>query len=64
MSELHYIEENLPHKVSEVICINCKHRWIAVRPCVCKLKELECPECHEQGYVIETGEIIDTEENF
>lgn len=62
MSEIHHIEENLPHKVSEVICINCKHRWIAVRPCVCKLKELECPECHEQGYVIETGEIIDTED--
>lgn len=62
MSELHYIEENLPHKVSEVICINCKHRWISVRPCVCKLKELECPECNKQGYVIETGEIIDTED--
>lgn len=62
MSEVHYIEENLPHKVSEVICINCKHRWIAVRHCVCKLKNLECPECHEQGYVIETGEIIDTED--
>ena len=62
MGEIHYIEENLPHKVSEVVCINCKHRWIAVRPCVCKLKELECPKCHEQGYVIETGEIIDTED--
>ena len=58
MSEIHYIEENLPHKVSEVICINCKHRWIAVQPCVCKLKDLECPECNKQGYVIETGEII------
>ena len=64
MSEIHYIEENLPHKVSEVICINCKHRLVAVRPCVCKLKELECPECNKQGYVIETGEIIDTEESF
>lgn len=62
MSKIHHIEENIPHKVSEVICINCKHRWIAVRPCVCKLKELECPECHEHGYVIETGEIIDTED--
>ena len=64
MSEIHYIEENLPHRVSEVICINCKHRWIAVRPCKCKLKDLECPKCGKQGYVIETGEIIDNEEPF
>jgi hypothetical protein len=62
MSEIHYIEENLPHKVSEVICIECKHRWIAVRPRACKLKDLECPQCGKQGYVIETGEIIDTED--
>ena len=56
MAEIHNIEENLPHKVSEVICINCKYRWIAARPRVTKLKELECPCCHEQGFVIETGE--------
>lgn len=62
MSEIHYIEENLPHKVSEVICIECKHRRIAVRPCACKLKDLECPRCGINGYVIETGEIINTED--
>lgn len=50
------IYENQPHKVSEVICIYCKHRWLAVRPTVTLLKELECPSCHKQGYVIETGE--------
>lgn len=48
----------MPHKVSEVICINCKHRWLAVRPCITQLKDLECPNCHEQGYVIETGEVL------
>lgn len=58
MAKIHNIEESLPHKVSEVICINCKYRWVAARPCVTKLKELECPCCHEQGFVIETGEII------
>lgn len=62
MSEIHYIDENLPHKVSEVICVGCGKRWIAVRPCVCKLKDLECPQCGKHGYVIETGEIIDNEE--
>lgn len=53
------INDNIPHRVSEVICINCKHRWIAVRPCECKLKELECAGCHQQGYVIETREVFE-----
>jgi hypothetical protein len=61
MAEIHNIEENMPHKVSEVICINCKHRWLAARPCITQLKDLECPNCHEQGYVIETGEIMDAD---
>lgn len=52
------INENIPHKVSEVICINCKYRWISVRPHITLLKELECPNCSAQGYVIETGEIV------
>ena len=26
------IEANLPHKVSEVICVRCGRRWIDVRP--------------------------------
>jgi uncharacterized paraquat-inducible protein A len=54
------INDNQPHKVSEVICINCKYRWLAVRPTTTLLKNLECPRCHIQGYVIETGETIDT----
>lgn len=64
MSKIHHIEENLPHKVSEVICIDCKYRWLAVRPTTTLLKNLECPQCGKQGYVIETGEIIDNEEPF
>ena len=52
------IEENIPHKVSEVICINCKYRWISVRPVGTLLQDLECPWCGLQGYVIETGEVI------
>lgn len=62
MSEIHYIEENLPHKTSEVVCLWCLKRWIAVRPMATLLKELECPQCHEIGFTIETGEIIDTED--
>ena len=56
------IEEYMPHKVSEVICIDCKHRWIAVRPTNTLLKDLECPQCGQQGYVIETGEVINENE--
>ncbi len=55
------MEENMPHVVSEVICVNCKHRWIDVRPEKLWLKQLECPNCKEVGYVIETGQIIDDE---
>ena len=60
-AEIINIEDNIPHKVSEVICINCKHRWIAVRPEKTLLQDLECPNCGKQGYVIETGEVINDE---
>ena len=49
------IEKNEPHTISEVICVKCGKRWIAVRPSDVLLKELECPNCG-QGYVIETGQ--------
>ena len=52
------INENKTHKVSEVICVKCCKRWIAVRPAETKLKDLECSNCG-QGYVIETGEVFD-----
>ena len=44
------------HKVSQVICLSCFRRWIAARPIDTRLDELECPDCHQQGIVIETGE--------
>ena len=56
------IDEYKPHRVSEVICINCKYRWIAVRLVKSKLKDLECAGCHKQGYVIETGQIFEDDE--
>lgn len=53
------IESKMPHEVSELICINCKHRWIDVRPAGLWLKNLECPECRKTGYIIETGQVIE-----
>ena len=52
------IEEKMPHKVSEVICVRCGKRWISVRPEKTLLKELACPNCGA-GFVIETGEEIE-----
>ena len=61
MGDIHYIEEKQSHKVSEVICVKCGKRWIAVRPKTTILKELECSNCG-RGYVIETGEELAKED--
>lgn len=58
MGKLIDLDENRPHKVSEVVCLKCLHRWIAVRPVGTLLKELHCPKCGWQC-AIETGEEID-----
>lgn len=55
------INEYKQHKVSEVVCLSCLHRWISVRPSTCRLKDLECAGCHKQGFVIETGEEFEEE---
>lgn len=52
------LEKNLPHKVSEVICVQCGKRVICVRPVGTLLKNLECSGCGRVGYIIETGEEI------
>lgn len=50
------IYEKKPHVVSEVVCLKCLKRWISVRPEETLLKDLECPQCSEIGFAIETGE--------
>lgn len=52
------IYEKKPHVVSEVVCLKCLKRWIAVRPEGTLLKDFECPQCGEIGFTIETGEVI------
>lgn len=54
-----HIEKAMPHKISEVMCWNCGHRWFAVRPEGTQLMDLECPNCEKQGGAFETGEEID-----
>ena len=59
MGKILDIDGNIPHKVSEVICINCKNRFIDTRPAQVLLKDLTCPYCRQVGYIIETGEEIE-----
>jgi len=56
MSRVVNIEEVMPHKGSEVMCVKCCKRWIATRPSSTLLKTLECPKCGKVGFAIETGE--------
>lgn len=58
MGEIINLQDQQPHKTSEVICVKCGYRWLAVRPVETKLKDLQCPLCKEKTYTIETGEII------
>ena len=53
------LDEYKEHTVSEAVCLKCLKRWIAVRPTDALLQGLECPKCHEIGFVIETGEVVD-----
>ena len=55
MGDIIDITDKKPHTVSEVICLKCYSRWIAVRPTYTPLATLECPNCGA-GYVIETGQ--------
>ena len=46
---------------SELMCVRCGFRWIAVRRPGLPLKKIECPNREKKGFVIETGEDL---ENF
>ena len=50
------INKNEPHQASEVVCLKCLKRWVAVRDMKTTLKMLECPECGLTGYTVSTGE--------
>lgn len=56
-----YVEENTPHYTAELICVNCKTRWVGVWPADVLLKDISCPSCREKGYVITTGQMFPEE---
>lgn len=52
-------DKDEPHRVSEVICIGCVHRWLAVRPTSAILRQIICPGCGEPETTIETGQPLE-----
>lgn len=50
---------NRPHEVTELICLRCLKRWIGVYPLGVLLKNIECPNCGEDGAVIKTGQNLE-----
>ena len=49
------IEERMPHRTAEVICLRCLHRYQAVWSEATPMKDLECPNCERIGFIIGTG---------
>ena len=46
------------------MCCKCFERWIAVRPSLTMLKDIECPRCRFIGAAIETGQEFYIEEDL
>lgn len=63
MRDIIHIEDHVPHDVFEAMCWRCGKRWIAVMPTGTNLKDLECPECHKQGYAFLTGQELTEDED-
>lgn len=57
-------EENLPHKTQEMICIRCKWRGLIVSPVGLWYKDMECPKCHKEGFMIQTGQDLDEKKEW
>lgn len=54
--------DSIPYMVQELICVKCGYRYIGARPVKTKLRDLECAKCRKIGYIITTGEILDSED--
>lgn len=59
MSDVTDITERRPHMFFEAMCIECRHRWVAVTRTNVLLKDLECPDCKLLGRVINTGQVME-----
>lgn len=59
MAEIIDIERDLPHVTREVICVKCLARFVSVAPETLLLRDMECGECGEPGYCVDTGQCVE-----
>ena len=57
MNNISNLEEKIPHKIEEVVCLKCLDRWTAQYPATLLLKNLTCEKGHK-GFIIRTGQEI------
>ena len=60
MSNIIPIDQNEPHLTGELICLRCGYRYVGVWNEKSWLKDLECPYCHITGFLIGTGQILES----
>ena len=58
MGKLTDLDEHRPHRLAEVICVKCLHRYWCVWPEGTPLKDLECATCGA-GFIVLTGQPTD-----
>lgn len=58
MNKIHDIDELEPHLTGELVCLNCYYRYIGTWNEKVWLRDLECPQCHQIGGIIGTGQIM------
>ncbi len=54
-SNIEVLDAYRPHRVQEVICLGCGHRYISCHIATTCLKDLHCPTCDKVGMIIGTG---------
>ena len=58
MSNIVDLTEHMPHRMAEVMCVKCLHRYMCVWPTATALKDLECKTCGA-GYIVMTGQPLE-----
>lgn len=57
------LDEHRPHRVGEVICLNCHNRYYCVAPVEMKYIEYTCFRCDKKGLIIGTGQPIEDKDD-
>ena len=60
MDNITDIDAYEPHYTGELICVRCGHRGVHTWNTKVWLKDLYCPNCQEPGFMIGTGQILES----